>query len=200
MQKVLRDLSAKNVKLSELITLEMFGYTGKYHTKDYARLVKSLAVWEINPAYEESLKKNLPEANITIADSFKELNKTSRKYNFIVIDNNVGLMGESYEHFRAFPGLFRITMDSCIILINVVPTLNEELCKDKNHLLEREQFYETPNPENIPLDKIVSTYQKLINKAGYALEWYFLQDRRKFLQKSNVVYYLVMKIKKQYTV
>jgi hypothetical protein len=53
MCKVMRELKSQGVELRGLEALEVFGYTGEYHTQDYLKLIASLEVWEINGACEK---------------------------------------------------------------------------------------------------------------------------------------------------
>jgi len=53
--------------------LEIFAREGDWQTQAYADKVKSLEAWEINPAFESALRKNLPGAKILITDSIEEL-------------------------------------------------------------------------------------------------------------------------------
>ena len=76
MLRLLKELKRRGVDLGELRTLEIFGRDGLDHTTTYAREVKSLEVWEINPKWHSDLVKNLPDASIRIVDSYEELGRS----------------------------------------------------------------------------------------------------------------------------
>lgn len=89
MRKVIKKLKSQGVELKSLNGLEVFGFTGEYHTQDYFKSIASLEVWEINSSCEKLLRKNLPGAKIKITDSYKEIKTTSSKFNLIVFDNPI---------------------------------------------------------------------------------------------------------------
>jgi len=193
MHRVLRGLKKRGVRLEELHAIEVFGYTGKLHTVDYASYVSTLEVWEIDPQYEVALNQNLPLAKIKITDSYKEIKNTQERYNFIVIDNPISIHGEHCEHFSFFPAIFDIAMDSTILILNTIPYINDSALKrypylfNEKQLMCRRSFYRTDHPESIEFDKMVEVYKDLITISGFNLEWYFFQKR-------NLFYYTVFKI------
>jgi len=177
--------------------LEVFGFTGEYHTKFYAPIVRSLEVWEINPNLEDSLKKNLPNSRIKITDAFNEIKYTLEKFDLIVIDNPVTTFGKYCEHFDLFPDIFRITKKKAVIILNVLfemPQVEEKYRPDPNifnehHLKYRSSFYNTANPDHILPDEIVNTYKKLCFENGYVMDWFFFQRR-------TSVFYFIFSISK----
>jgi len=193
--KVLRALRKRKVSLKDLNALEVFGGSGDLHAKDYAPYVSTLEVWEINPKQEMPLKKNLPNAKVKITDSYKEIKKAKSMYNLIVVDNPMSTYDEHCEHFDLFPDIFRIAMDSTIIILNVIPEIDDHAKKqypylfNETQLASRKSFYGTNQPEKISFDKIVETYRKHATTNGFSLDWYFFQKR-------TFVYYLVLKIRK----
>jgi hypothetical protein len=195
MRDLLKELKKRRVKLKELKALELFGKDGLMHTKDYASKISSLEIWEINPQFEDKLKANLPMAEIKITDSYEEIKKTTKKYNFIVIDNPMSSHGEYFEHFAFFPHIFNVAMDSTILIANIIPEVSEDDVKKYPYLFNKQQldmrksFYETNQPEKIPIEKMVETYEKHAQKYGFFSEWYFVKKR-------NFIYYLILKIKK----
>lgn len=195
MQQVLRELRKRNVRLQDLHALEVFGGSGDFHTKDYAFQVSTLDMWEIEPKYERALKRKLPMAEVKITDSFQEIKNTTRKYGLIVVDNPMSNYGDYCEHFDLFPDIFRIAMDSAILILNVIPESNDNALKkypylfNKVQLARRKSFYSTNHPEKVLFDEIAEVYLNLSKSNGFNLEWYFFQKR-------NIVFYLVLKIKK----
>lgn len=197
MEKVLYKLNRKGIDVENLNALEVFGYIGTWHTLDYARIVKSLDVWEIDPECERFLRSNLPMADIKITNSFEEIKTVARKYNFIVVDNSMGIYGENgeyCEHFDLFPAIFRVMQDECVLVLNVIPKIEE---KDRQQypylfnaeqLKRREQFYITNHPDNLSFQEMVNAYSKYAEQNGFRVEWFFTQKR-------SSVYYLVIKLK-----
>jgi len=189
MFKILRSLKRRGIEINNLQTLELFGFTGEYHVKDYAPYVATLEVWEYNPEFERSLKRNLPMAKVKITDSFKEIKITPGKYNFILVDCT--------SHYEIFPDVFRVAMDSTVMVITIVPQFTQKSRKrfpdqvTEEQLMSRRKFYKTDRPENISLDEIVKTYEELCRANGFDVEWYFIIKR-----SHRYAYYLVLKMKK----
>ena len=206
MQLVLRELNKRKVSLKSLDALEIYGGSGASHTMDYASQVKSFEVWEIAPKFEMLLRQNLPMAEVKIVDSYKEIKNISRKYNLIVVDNPESTFGEHCEHFDLLPDIFHVAEDSSILILNVIPEINDFTLKwspnilNEVHVACRKSFYKTNSPKRIYFDLMVQTYEKLIIENGFKMEWYFFLKRAFTYFYSNrklhFVYYLVLKIKK----
>lgn len=197
MEQILKGLKRRDIVIKDLKALEVFGRCGEWHTKDYAPQVSELDVWEIESKYKEKLKKNLPKAEVKITDSYEEITRTEKKFNLIVVDNTLSFEFGHCEHFDLFPDIFRIVMDSAILILNVIHQVKDgDLIKrtihnlfDEKQLECRKSFYQTDRPEKIFLEKIINIYKDLITKNGFFLDWYFFQKRISF-------YYLVLKISK----
>src|SRR6185436_9938360 len=105
MQAILRELRRRRVDAESLHTLEVFAATGTMHTVDYADRVATVEAWEVNPACEAELRRNLPTATIKIVDTFEQAAVTETTYDFIVVDNPTSTWqtdGMQYcEHFEA---------------------------------------------------------------------------------------------------
>jgi hypothetical protein len=208
MQKVLKKMIKKGVKLENLHALELFGYIGEYSTKYYAPYVSSLDLWEVDPKFENDIKKAVPNANILITDSFEEVKKNNKKYNFIIVDNNNYSFGDHFEHFDLFPVIFKLAMDESILILNVWPDMNKTYLNnfktdkglhgkytedmEKRAFNSRSAFYKTDKPEHLTHEKMRDVYAEQCKKAGFNLEWSFFQKRTYIGQN----YYFVMKIKK----
>jgi hypothetical protein len=197
MSQVLRKLANKRkVRLKDLDALEVFGRCGDIHTMDYASQVSTLEVWEIEQQYEDALRWNLPMANIKITDSYKEIKNTPKKYNLIVVDNPMLIHGNHSEHFDLFPDIFRVAMDSTVLILNVIPEIDDDASKkypslfNEVQLAHRKSFYRsTDHPEKVSFDEMIEAYKALIIANDFNLEWYFFQKT-----KGGIVYYLVLKI------
>ncbi len=195
MHRVFRKLRARNVPVERLCAVEIFGKTGTSHTVDYVSRVRSLEVWEIDPAFESDLKRNLPRATVRITDSFEELKRSSSRFDLIVLDNPSSTFGARCEHFDAFPGVFRIASDRCILIANVIPRTNESARRtypylfSEKHLARRAEFYQTDHPERLSFAEIANTYEELARSSGFNMNWWFV-ERRTF------VYYFVFQIER----
>jgi hypothetical protein len=189
-QRLLRMLEHRGVPLKSTVALEVFGGTGYYHTKDYASRVARVDVWEIDAGQRETLQRNLPMANVTITDSHEEIRTTSKQYSLIVMDNPAGIYETYSEHFDLFPDVFRIAMDAAIIVVNVSPRVRGGTPSAEAHLARRRAFYATDHPERLSFDELVAAYRRLSGEQGFALEWYFFQQRT----VDAGLYYLVFKV------
>jgi hypothetical protein len=195
MQRLLRQLRQREVRLDELRALEIFGHTGEFHTLDYASLVASVEVWEIDVDCEPSLRRNLPEAEVKITDSYAELQRTDRRYDLVVVDNPLGLWGGGHrEHFDLFPDLFRVCADPAILVVNVIPNLRPrerrrwDYVFNEEHLAARRDFYGTDQPQDVSLDAMEARYRELCADNGRDVDWVFFVRR-------HSVYYLTVRLR-----
>jgi len=199
MKQVLKELGKRGFSLKDSHALEVFGNSGDSHLKDYALLVSNLEIWEIDPRYKRILKRNFPKAEVKITDSYKEIKTASKKYNFIVVDNGTSTSSTSCEahceHFDLFPDIFRITMDSSVFILNVIPEIDSVALKEYPYLfndvqlLHRKNFYKTNHPEKITFEEMVEAYRKILAVNNFQLEWHFFQKR-------SFLYYLILKVRK----
>lgn len=125
MHKVLKQMKRRGIDLSTLHALEVFGYTGELHTIYYAPYVSSLEIWEIDPRYEERLKRNLPRAKVRIVDSYEEIKLTPDRYDLVVVDNPMQNHGNHSEHFDLFPHIYRVCLSPTIVVLNTIPKIDD---------------------------------------------------------------------------
>lgn len=189
-------LQKKNIKFEEIFALETFGGTGESVDQFYVDKVKELDVWEIEKAFEKKLRENLPNANIKITDSFKEIKEIKKKYNMILMDNPMSTFGEHCQHFDMYMECFKVMRDECIVIFDIIPNLQNidekfEYIKTTEHLLSRKLFYRFNNPLNIPIEIMIQTYKEIANKNGFNIEWHFTEER-----SGNFIQYLVLKLKR----
>ena len=199
MHKVLRGLKNHGIELGGLHALELFAFTGEYHTKDYSHYVASIEAWEIEHEYENTLRRNIPTAKVKITDSYKEIKTTLGKFNFILIDNPSSTYGPTNghycEHFDLFPDVFRVAMDSTVMIISVIPQTTPAALRrfpylfNDEQLSRRKEFYKTNHPEKVSFEEMVKTYSDILRVNGFDLEWHFIVHR-------SFAYYLVLKIKR----
>lgn len=188
-QRVFRELARRGVRTRDMSAVEIFAGTGFRHTIDYLGRVKGLEAWEVNPAHEPSLRRNLPGATIRITDSFEEVRRTERRFGILVVDNTITTFGKGYvEHFDLFPDLFRIASDSSVLILNVCPWIPEALRGDAVRMSRRAAFYRTDRPEEIPIFHMVEIYAELMRQNGFRLDWPFAIKRAYRAE----IHYLVM--------
>lgn len=198
-QQLFRELERRGVKLGELSALEVFGGNGDMHTKDYAARVASLEVWEVDTAKEQRLRRNLPMAELKITDAFTEIKTVSGRYDLIVIDNPEKMYGNHAEHFEIFPEVFRVALDSSVIITTVIPGFSDPDGENRSrlfseaHLARRRAFYQTSRPEKVSFGEMIAAYQSRINDQGFDLEWHFFRQRTLDAR----LHYLVLKIKRR---
>ncbi|NFR87446.1 MULTISPECIES: hypothetical protein [unclassified Clostridium] len=193
---VLNNLIDKGIELKKISALQTFGGSGKGMERFYKDKVKELDVWEIEKSFEDDLKRNLPNANIKITDSFKEIRKTKKKYDMILIDNPMTIFGEHCEHFDMYIEAFRIMKEESIIILDIMPNLKNidkkfEYIKESSHLLSRKLFYRCYDPLSINIEIMLQTYKEIANSNGYEIEWYFTEER-----SGDFIQYLVLKLKR----
>lgn len=195
-QQVFKELQRRGVRLQDLVALEAFGGDGSLHTKDYASQISSLDVWEINPRAEAALRKNLPMAGVKITDTYQELQRTTKKYNLIVLDapESLGEGGSQREHFDIMDSALRLAMDDTVMILNVQPGYagprKRSLPLDALHLQKRREFYRTDRPEAITPAQVDETYRRVVAQHGFDLDWWFM--RRRTLD--GRLYYLALKL------
>lgn len=193
---VFNNLKRKGIELESINALQTFGGSGNGMERFYKDKVKQLDVWEIEESFKEELKKNLPKANIKITDSFKEIRKSSKKYNMILMDNPMGIFNGHCEHFDMFIESFQSMQDQCIVILDVIPNLKNidkrfnYIC-NSDHLLARKLFYRVSEPLNISIKEMLQTYREISNAHGYEIEWYFTEER-----SGDFIQYLVLKLNK----
>jgi len=211
MKRLIAELEKRDVRMSQTRALEVFGATGDGHLVDYAPLVKSLEIWEIDLTLECTLKRRFPRAEVKITDAFAEAKQTDSVYDLIVIDNPLSTYGSYCEHFELFPSVFRIAADGCVIVVDVIPEASEVARKVYPYLFNDEQvrrrreFYRTRNPEKISIPEMLDTYRSLAIDCGFTLEWHIAVKRdplaakavKAFLpHRQGLMWYLAFKVRR----
>lgn len=194
-EMIISNLENRNIDLSTLNALEVFGKDGEWHTLDYAYKVKSLEMWEIDENLKSNLHKNFPFATIKIVDSFEEVKRCKKKFNFIVIDNPMSTYSNYCEHFELFPDIFNLSDENAIFIVNVIPEADDIARIEYPYLFndiqlqKRSEFYNTISPEKVDFEEIEDTYKRLAWNQGMEIQW-------SFFQKRNFVYYYVFSAKR----
>lgn len=196
MGRVMDELSARGFALDHMVALEPFGREGRWHTVDYADRVGSLTVWELDPAMEPGLRRNLPNAERKITDAYREIQQTDGVFDLIVVDAPTLPHGSFCEHFDFFPLLFRVARDPFVLILTVVTTGNKGVQKmfprffSAPHLAERRSFYECLDPEHLRVDELEKAYRRRAMEQGWELDWWFMRHR------DRVGDYFVMKLRR----
>jgi hypothetical protein len=131
---------------------------------------------------------NFPGAGIKIVDSFEEVKATPNRYDLVIVDNWVGSVFDGHcEHFELFPDIYRVITDDGILVINVVPRLDEDMQRRyptvfkpstvAEHLERRRDFYGTDHPEAVSPEQMLAVYRKRAAENGFDIEWSVLQPR-----------------------
>jgi hypothetical protein len=197
MQKIVAELRRRNVDLSGMRALEVFGYTGERLTRHYAPFVKSLEIWELDPAHENTLRRNFPRAEVQIVDSYEQVRRAERrKYDFVVIDNHI----TPDEHFGLFPHIFRLLSKSSVLMVLVAPDANARVRRlhpdifNAQHLAHRRAFYRTEHAERMPLNDLAIHYRELASENDFEVDWHFFRNRR-LLPVATGYYDLLLKLR-----
>jgi len=198
-EKVKKFLEKNDIKIEKLNCIEVFGGIG-LNDSIFEKYAKNFEVWEIDKKLEVELKKNLPNANVKICDTIKKLKdeKEFHKFDLILIDNPIGVFGESLEyceHFDLINNIHKFIEDSAIIifLVNKKPFFFKKLI-EKNELWKkrRKEFYGNLNIENISIEFLLSFYSELFNNMGFDIEF-----SRNISRHSPHLDYLIYKIKRK---
>lgn len=176
--------------------LEAFAYTGAWQARAYSSYPAYLEAWEIDPACEQELQKNLPRAVIKITDSFNEILHCRQKFDFINGDTHQGIFGPYCENFEFFPLLFGVAKSDCIVNLNVIPEAPAYWRKrypalfNEEHLKRRKDFYGNVNPEKLSLNEMLEAYSQMAAKHNFEIVWHYYLKR-------SLTYYLVLHLRRR---
>lgn len=176
-KSIVKNLQERGVDLSNMIALDFFSREGDWQTSYYAKIVSKIHAWEIDPDFESSLRRNLPEnAEIKIGNSYEHARDCREKFNLIVLDNPQGCFGNDYcEHFEALPAVLPLAKEDFILIFNVkTKPFNYEdkvVWKEK-----RNKFYETDATE-LKEEFVYKYYKDYFQKRGFEVEFSFLTKR-----------------------
>lgn len=182
--------------LKGCVALEAFAYTGNLQARAYKQYPSYHEAWEINEDCREPLKKNLPGAVVRITNSFDEVKKSSKRFNFINVDTHQGLFGAYCENFEFFPLLFNLTRDECMVNLNVIPNADLKWKQkypdlfNEEHLKRRSEFYKTNDPENVSFEQMLKTYSDIAVAHNYELVWHAFEKR-------TLTWYLALHLKRK---
>ncbi len=195
MQSVMREFQGRGVRLGDLRALECFAFDGHMHTVDYAPSVRALEVWEINKGHEAALRRTFPTAVVRITDTYRQVEESTDRFSLIVVDNSP-VHGAHIEHFDLFPNIFRLAADTCYMVLDTIPELNDsvriaypEMFREST-LGARKAFYGVDDPERVTAGRMEEVYVTMARRAGFSVSWSF---RRK---RNNIITYLALALAK----
>lgn len=166
------DLSNKNV-------LDFFAREGDWQTMHIHDRVSSIDAWEIDEKFERRLKQNLPNAHVSIGDSFKLSKKCNKKFDIILIDNpqyRFGLNLEYCEHFEALSTCLKMLKKTGIIIFNV-KTKPFDYNNKVDWQQKRNNFYGVDDASNLSKDFVVEFYKKYFKMHNYETKLSILVER-----------------------
>lgn len=182
--------------LKGCVALEAFAYTGNLQARAYKQYPSYHEAWEISENCREPLKKNLPGAVVKITNTFDEIKKCERKFNFINVDTHQGLFGAYCENFEFFPLLFNIAQDECLVNLNVIPNATAKWKQkypdlfNEEHLRKRKEFYKTDDPENVSFEQMLKVYSEIAEQHNFEIVWHAIEKR-------TLTWYLALHLKKR---
>lgn len=195
--KVIRLLKQNNYLLMDSV-LEVFGYTGEYHTLDYVKYVNQLDIWEIDPSQEIHLKNNLPRANVKITDSYSEIRNTDKIFDTIIIDNPRGIFGDGSkcEHFEIIKDCFNKLADRSVLITHVIPDISVSKYSTppeivSKHIEKRKLFYTHESGISISLLHFETIYKRLASESGYIVKDIF------FVKRNYLFTYVILCLEKR---
>src|SRR5262249_7495402 len=93
----------------------------------------------------------------------------------------------------------RICADHAALVLDVIPRLSNRFHArypylfSQQHLAGRSAFYGTEHPEDVSIESMLNTYQRLAHQNGMKIDWSFCVRRS---HKSDI-HYLVLAVKRQ---
>ena len=177
MFRICNKLLKKGQNLNSFTGLEFFAREGDWQTKSFAKFIKILHAWEINPVFKDKLSLNHPNAIIRIGDSFefaKEI-QYKAKFDFIVFDNPQSIYNNYCEHFEALENVSFLLKDSGIVIFNI----NKKpfnYSKESLWAKRRNNYYKT-EASNLESEFLLRFYSKLFNNMGFDINEIFEEKR-----------------------
>ena len=170
--ELIYQLIEKGVNFKNLSCLEIFGRDGTWHVSIFAKLVKSLEIWEVDQKWESDLGKNFPNSKIKIIDSIKTIknNLDLPKIDLLLIDNPMNVYknsngGKYCEHFDVIKEIHKFCKKEILVIFNV-----NRHPFDYNKYPEwkkfRESFYKNSKTDDLSLEFLQKFYQELFESIG----------------------------------
>lgn len=172
-RKIIEDLTHHNIDLKNLSVLDFFAREGDWQTKVIADKVKVIHAWEVNPEFEENLKKNLPNAKIKIGDSFSFCKNSDERFDLIILDNPQGCFGinqDKCEHFDALPEILNLLNNQSIVIFNV-KTEPFDYHKHEKWQSRRNDFYQRQDCSNLDKEFSFNFYKNYFETLGFKVDY-----------------------------
>ncbi len=177
MLRLIQKLANEGVDIRNLIALEFFAREADWQTQSYAGLVKELHAWEIDPTFEEKLKRNLPNAIVRIGDSFKiaEEYPYHHYFDFIVFDNPQNVYGPYCEHFEALILVDKLLGNHGIVIFNVnLAPFNYE---NSPIWQKRRSDYYGCDASKLSPSFLLDFYENIFKGQGFEVDFKFEEKR-----------------------
>lgn len=172
--------------------LECFAREGTFITHRFYQLLEAMECWEISEAYIATLKANLPGATVRQVDSIAYARTSPDRFDFISIDNPMGLYGPGYaEHFEILDDAARLGRDRLVLatVVNTHPYVRRGeaasfddygMTSHERWFERRDAFYGT-DARHLELDFVRAFYEQRLATLGYACDAFTM-----FLYPSDV--------------
>jgi hypothetical protein len=185
MQKIVAELRRRNVDLSGMRALEVFGYTGERLTRHYAPFVKSLEIWELPPGRGAS--RGLVRAGEKGGAPHVRLRRHRQPHH-------------AGRALRPLPAHLQAALRELGAEVLVAPDANARVRRlhpdifNAQHLAHRRAFYGTEHPERMSLDELALHYRELASENDFEVDWHFFRNRR-LLPVATGYYDLLLKLR-----
>lgn len=180
MRRICAKLKSDGVRMDRFDALDFFAREGDWQTIVYAGEVATLEAWEIDPAHEPGLRRNLPGATIRIVDSYEEAARCSNRFDFVVLDNpqaTFGPDGKYCEHFEALMAVLRLLRPGAFLIFNVnwAPYGFEQHPEWQRR---RQAFYGLADTSNLSVEEfLLPFYSRLLESRGFRVTRRFAEPR-----------------------
>lgn len=194
-KKIFSKFKKKKIPYRNWLVLEFFARDGSWHTNDYNNFVKKIIAWEINKKFRKDFKKNVPNSEFIVGDSFKILKRKKYfdKFNLIILDNPQYFYGKNKqycEHFEAIELIKNLFVKGKAYLIFNINKRPFNYNKLNDWKKKRDEYYGF-NSTKISSTKIITFYKKKFQGLGYKVFDCFEEKRN-----DRYLSYLVFSLKK----
>lgn len=179
-KKIVDDLLKRGEALQDMVALDFFAREGDWQTKYYSSFVSKIHAWEIEEKFEEKLRKNLPNANIIIGDSFELAKTQNQLFDIIVLDNPQGCFGENQkycEHFEAIDVAISLLKPLGGILIFNVKTQPFDYESKLEWKQKRNTFYKVEDASFLSKDFLLEFYNNFFQNKNLKIEYSYFVER-----------------------
>lgn len=186
-----------NFDLSYKSCIDLFAKDGSRQSHFFYDKVRSMEMWEIDPAVASKAKLKFPNANVVCCDSIDKIKNDSWRDSFdiILVDNPLSTYCNNVycENFDVIDHIHKAINDEALCLINiVVQPFDIENEKNKIWKNRRLDFF---GEVNIEIDQAVDVYVSKFKKSGLNVTNVKFFDREEY--NNNVyLYHALFSLKK----